>query len=128
VTADHWDLVEGQGSIFHPAFLQVTIGLLVGSQPDAFVVCHDPQREELLGCPGFRLPSIAAVIERTIAIGRLTNPDIHCVGVALNTSKLTREARASALQRYADEFALPCVDPLIEGVGPIVDRLLREFP
>jgi uncharacterized NAD-dependent epimerase/dehydratase family protein len=126
--ADHWDLVEGQGGIFHPAFLQVTIGLLVGSQPDAFVVCHDPQREELFGCPGFGLPSIAEVIERTIAIGRLTNPDIRCVGVALNTSKLPRDTRASALQRYADEFSLPCVDPLIEGVGPIVDRLLREFP
>jgi uncharacterized NAD-dependent epimerase/dehydratase family protein len=121
--ADHWDVIEGQGSIFHPAFLQVTIGLLVGSQPDAFVVCHDPLRNEVLGCPSFRLPSIGEVIERTIAIGRLTNPAIRCVGIAVNTSKLSSEQRTSVLKQYANEFALSCVDPLIDGVGPIVDRL-----
>jgi uncharacterized NAD-dependent epimerase/dehydratase family protein len=125
--ADHWDVIEGQGSIFHPAFLQVTIGLLVGSQPDAFVVCHDPLRNEVLGCPSFRLPSIGEVIERTIAIGRLTNPAIRCVGIAVNTSKLSSEQQTSVLKQYANEFALPCVDPLIDGVAPIVDRLCREF-
>jgi uncharacterized NAD-dependent epimerase/dehydratase family protein len=126
--ANHWDLIEGQGSIFHPGFLQVTIGLLAGSQPDAFVVCHDPLRKELLGFPNFRVPSIGDVIERTIAIGRLTNPAIHCVGVALNTSKVSGDARTLLLKQYSGELALPCVDPLIDGVGPIVDRLSGEFP
>lgn len=125
--ADHWDVIEGQGSIFHPGFLQVTIGLLVGSQPDAFVVCHDPLRKEVLGCPNFQLPSIGDVIERTIATGRLTNPAIRCVGVAVNTSKMSGEARTLLLKQYANELALPCVDPLIDGVAPIVDRLCREF-
>jgi uncharacterized NAD-dependent epimerase/dehydratase family protein len=124
---DHWDVIEGQGGIFHPGFLQVTIGLLVGSQPDAFVVCHDPLRKELLGCAEFELPSVGEVIERTMAIGRLTNPAIHCVGVAVNTSKVSREARVPLLKKYAAELSLPCVDPLIDGVGPIVDRLSREF-
>jgi uncharacterized NAD-dependent epimerase/dehydratase family protein len=125
--ADHWDVIEGQGSIFHPGFLQVTIGLLVGSQPDAFVVCHDPLRKELLGCPNFRLPSVGDVIERTIAIGRLTNPAIRCVGVAVNTSKMPGNARTRLREQYASELALPCVDPLIDGVAAIVDRLGREF-
>jgi uncharacterized NAD-dependent epimerase/dehydratase family protein len=126
--ADHWDMVEGQGSLFHPGYLQVTVGLLVGSQPDAFVVCHDPTRQSISGWEDFPLPSIAALIERTITIGSLTNAAIRCVGVALNTSKIPGAERASLLQGFARETGLPCVDPLIEGVGPIVDRLLTEFP
>lgn len=121
--ADHWDVIEGQGSIFHPGFLQVTIGLLVGSQPDAFVVCHDPLRKEVLGCPNFQLPSIGDVIDRTIAIGRLTNPGIRCAGIAVNTSKMSSDARTRLRKQYETEYALPCVDPLIDGVAAIVDRL-----
>jgi uncharacterized NAD-dependent epimerase/dehydratase family protein len=126
--SDHWDVVEGQGGIFHPGYLQVTIGLLVGSQPDAFVVCHDPLRHTIEGWPDFPLPTIGQVIERTVAIGRLTNPAIRCVGVSLNTSKVPAGDRAAVLARYAAETGLPCVNPLIDGVGPIVDRLLEEFP
>ena len=127
-TPDHWDIIEGQGAIFHPGYLQVTIGLLVGSQPDAFVVCHDPLRSTVSGWPQFALPGISEVIERTTAIGRLTNPGIRCVGISLNTSKLKVDERDRALVRYAAESGLPCVDPLIGGVGPIADRLLEEFP
>jgi len=126
--ADHWDMVEGQGSLFHPGYLQVTVGLLVGSQPDAFVVCHDPTRQSISGWEDFPLPSIAALSERTIAIGSLTNPAIRCVGVSLNTSKIPALERAALIQNFERETGLPCVDPLIEGVGPIVDRLLAEFP
>jgi len=126
--ADHWDMVEGQGSLFHPGYLQVTVGLLVGSQPDAFVVCHDPSSTAISGWEDFPLPSIPALIERTVALGSLTNPAIRCVGVALNTSKIAPAERRSVLDRYARETALPCVDPIIDGVGPIVDRLLAQFP
>jgi uncharacterized NAD-dependent epimerase/dehydratase family protein len=125
--ATHWDLIEGQGGIFHPAFLQVTIGLLVGSQSDAFVVCHDPRRKEVLGCPGFKVPSIGDVIDRTIAIGSLTNPAIRCVGIAVNTYGMSGEARAELRSRYESQHALPCVDPMIDGVGAIIDRLNRTF-
>jgi len=123
---DHWDVIEGQGSIFHPGYLQVTVGLLVGSQPDAFVVCHDPRRKAVSGWPDFPLPSIAAVIKQTIAVGALTNPAIRCVGVALNTSKVPNAERNALLEQYAGDTGLPCIDPLIDGVGPIVDRLESE--
>ncbi len=125
--ADHWDMVEGQGAIFHPGYLQVTVGLLVGSQPDAFVVCHDPLRTHIASWPDFLLPTIAQVIERTVQVGRLTNPAIRCVGIALNTSKVPAAERPALLARYAGEFGLPCVDPIQNGVGPIVDRMLQEF-
>lgn len=124
----HWDLIEGQGAIFHPGYLQVTVGLLVGSQPDAFVVCHDPLRRTIAGWPEFPLPTIGEVIERTVAVGSLTNPAIRCVGVALNTSKIPAGERGAMLARYAAETRLPVVDPLIDGVGPIVERMLAEFP
>jgi uncharacterized NAD-dependent epimerase/dehydratase family protein len=126
--ADHWDVVEGQGALFHPGYLQVTVGLLVGSQPDAFVVCHDPTRTHVSGWPDYPLPSVGQVIERAIVIGSLTNPKIRCVGVALNTSKVPASDRAAILSRYARETDLPCIDPIADGVGPIVERLMREFP
>jgi uncharacterized NAD-dependent epimerase/dehydratase family protein len=126
--ADHWDMVEGQGSLFHPGYLQVTVGLLVGSQPDAFVVCHDPLSHEIGGWPGFPLPTLTALIERTVLLGSLTNPAIRCVGVSLNTSKVPAAERGRLLARYAEETRLPCVDPLIEGVAPIVDKLIAEYP
>ena len=124
---EHWDVIEGQGSIFHPGFLQVTIGLLVGSQPDAFVVCHDPLRKTVSGWPNFPLPSIADVIARTVGIGKLTNPGIRCVGVALNTSKVPLAERTTLLTQYATQTGLPCVDPMIDGVGPILDRIESDF-
>lgn len=127
-SSDHWDIVEGQGALFHPGYLQVTVGLLVGSQPDAFVVCHDPLRTHVLGWPTFPLPGINQVIERTVLLGRLTNPAIRCVGVALNTSKIEQGARAALLAKFTAETGLPCVDPLVDGVAPIVDRMLEEFP
>ena len=100
----------------------------MGSQPDAFVVCHDPLRTSVSGWPGFKLPTIDEVIARTISVGRLTNPDIRCVGVALNTSKVPGAARAEVLAQTVAATGLPCVDPLVEGVGPIVERMFAEFP
>ena len=124
---EHWDVIEGQGSIFHPGFLQVTIGLLIGSQPDAFVVCHDPLRKTVSGWPSFPLPSVADVIARTVSIGKLTNPFIRCVGVALNTSKVAPAERATLLTQYAAQTGLPCVDPVLDGVEPIVDRIVSDY-
>jgi uncharacterized NAD-dependent epimerase/dehydratase family protein len=124
----HWDVIEGQGALFHPGYLQVTVGLLVGSQPDAFVVCHDPLRRAVSGWPDFPLPTLHEVIDRTVALGSLTNRAIRCVGISLNTSKIAVADRPAILARYADETRLPVVDPLIDGTGAIVDRLLQEFP
>jgi uncharacterized NAD-dependent epimerase/dehydratase family protein len=124
---DHWDVIEGQGSIFHPGYLQVTVGLLVGSQPDAFVVCHDPLRQTISGWPSFPLPKITEVIDRTVQTGKLTNPNIRCVGVALNTSKIAPGDRQRVVARYAQQAGLPCVDPLIDGVAPLVDLIQAVF-
>jgi uncharacterized NAD-dependent epimerase/dehydratase family protein len=123
----HWDLIEGQGSLFHPSFAGVSLGLLHGAQPDAFVVCHEPTRTKMRGV-AHPLPSIQEVIDLTIACGKLTNPAIACVGISINTSALS-DAEASALLASTTEaFGLPSVDPIRSGVGPIVDRIASVFP
>ena len=87
----HWDVIEGQGSLFHPGYAAVSLGLLHGSQPDGFVACQDPGRLTVLGSPDRALPTVEQLIEATVTLGRLTNPAIRCVGLSFNTSAYTAE-------------------------------------
>ncbi len=125
--ASHWDLIEGQGSLFHPSFAGVTLGLLHGAQADAFVVCHEPTRTTMRGV-AHPLPSIAAVIDLTLRCGRLTNPDIRPVGIAIATQRLHEDEARTLLAAAAREHGLPATDPVRFGVEGIVDHLLAEFP
>ncbi len=120
---DHWDVVEGQGSLFHAAYAGVTLGLLHGSQPDAVVVCHDPGRPHMRGTPTIPVHSLTETIDVNIAAGRLTNPDIRCIGVAINTSRLSESETADVLGAAEAETGLPAVDPLKNGVARLVDAL-----
>jgi uncharacterized NAD-dependent epimerase/dehydratase family protein len=120
---DHWDVIEGQGSLFHPGYAAVTLGLMHGSQPDAFVVCHAAGRTKIEAFPDFPLPTIRELIDLTIANGRVTNPGIRCVGISVNTAAMGADERAAYLAEKADEFDLPCVDPVATGVAPIVDHI-----
>jgi uncharacterized NAD-dependent epimerase/dehydratase family protein len=120
---DHWDVIEGQGSLFHPAYAGVTLGLLHGSQPDALVLCHDPSRLHLEGFPEFPLIDLKLAIQGYVAAARLTNPRATFVGVSLNTSRLTVEQRAETITRLEDELGLPCSDPLVTGMSSIADGL-----
>ena len=124
--ADHWDVIEGQGSVFHPGFSAVSVGLLVGSQPDAFVVCTEAGRTHIKGWPSFELPSIEAVIQRTLDIGAQVNPSIRCVGISVNTSMLSELERAEYLAQLSSDYGLPAVDPIALGVGPLVDFLTED--
>lgn len=123
----HWDVVEGQGSLFHPSFAGVTLGLLHGAQPDAFVVCHEPTRTTMRGV-AHALPTIGEVIEATVAMGKLTNPAIRCVGIAINTAALGEDEARRVLDKTAHEHGLPASDPVRFGVAAIVDRVIAEFP
>ena len=120
--ADHIDVIEGQGSIFHPSYAGVALGLLHGSQPDLFVVCHEPGRTHVLGHSEFALPSIEQVIEQTLALGRLTNPAIRCAGVSLNTAKFDAAGAQREFDSVEKRLGLPVADPM-RG-GPAFERLL----
>jgi uncharacterized NAD-dependent epimerase/dehydratase family protein len=124
---DHWDVIEGQGSLFHPGYAAVTLGLLHGSQADAFVVCHAAGRKYVEAFPECLLPSIPKLIEQTIVCGSVTNGNIRCAGVSVNTSAMQTDERGSYLSNLAELTGLPCVDPVATGVGPIVDYLDENF-
>ena len=123
----HWDLIEGQGSLFHPSFAGVSLGLLHGAQADAFVVCHEPTRTTMRGVK-HALPSIREVIDLTVQLGRLTNPDIRATGIAINTQALEEGEARALLDRLSAEHGLPATDPVRFGVEGLVDRLVAEFP
>ena len=122
--ADHWDVIEGQGSLFHPAYAGVSLGLLHGSQPDAIVVCHEARRSVHSGFPGYPLPTLEECIELNVRLARRTNPAARCVGVSVNTLPLPAAERGDYLRDLSRRLGLPCVNPLIEGPGAIVDVLL----
>jgi uncharacterized NAD-dependent epimerase/dehydratase family protein len=123
--ADHWDLVEGQGSLFHASYAGVTLGLIHGAQPDALVMCHEPTRPHMRGLPHYKLPDLQTCIDVNLAAARLTNPSVRCVGVSLNTSALDRAAAERILRETELKYGLPAVDPLRTGVGRIVDVLAQ---
>jgi uncharacterized NAD-dependent epimerase/dehydratase family protein len=120
---DHWDLVEGQGSLFHASYAGVTLGLIHGAQPDALVMCHEPTRPHMRGLPHYRLPDLQTCIDANLAAARLTNPNVRCVAVSLNTSALDAAAAERTLRDTERTYGLPAVDPLRTGVGKIVDQL-----
>lgn len=122
-----WDLIEGQGSLFHPSFAGVSTGLLHGAQPDALLVCHDPSRDHMRGLPHYQLPTLAETIDANLRTARLTNPDVRAVGIALNTSKLDRAEAERLCAETADTFGLPCTDPFAMGVAPIIDWMQQCF-
>lgn len=124
---DHWDVIEGQGSLFHPAYAAVTLGLLHGSQPDAIVLCHDPTRKTLLGYPEYPMPELNDAIDLYVRSARLTNRGSRCIGISLNTSKLDEEARERVIRELRERFGLPVFDPIRDGAAEIVDVLERYF-
>jgi uncharacterized NAD-dependent epimerase/dehydratase family protein len=122
--ADHWDVIEGQGSLFHPAYAGVSLALLHGSQPNVVVVCHEPGRERVLGHPDFALPTIEETIELALRLGRRTNPAIRCGGVSLDTSRFDAGAAARLLAAESERLGCAVADPIRGGAA--FERLVED--
>lgn len=120
---EHWDVVEGQGSLFHPAYAAVTTGLVHGSQPDAMILCHDPRRSHIDGYPDYPIPPLAEVSRRYEELARLTNRQARVVGLSLNTSGIDEADARDIIARHSDELAMPSTDPYRFGCEPLVDAL-----
>jgi uncharacterized NAD-dependent epimerase/dehydratase family protein len=112
---NHWDIIEGQGSLFHPSYAGVSLGLLHGSQPDAIVVCHDIMRRKIAGLESFALASLGEVIDLNVRHARLTNPAARCVGVSLNTATLEESHAQATLAQHRADLGLPIADPMRGG-------------
>lgn len=124
--AGHWDVIEGQGAITHPAYAGVSLGLLHGSQPDVFVVCHEPGRTEMIGTAGYELTSIAEIVELTLVLGRRTNSAIRCGGFSFNTSAMGETEAADLMAAESRRLGLPVADPMRGGpaFAALVDSCL----
>ncbi len=124
--ADHWDVIKGQGSLFHPSYAAVTLGLIHGSQPDVILLCHMPGRSAILGRPDFPLPPLDVAIEQYLVAARLTNPAVRCGGISLNTSALDPTAAADEIARVEDVYGLPAADPIRGGaaLARLIDNCL----
>lgn len=118
-----WDVIEGQGSLFHPSFAGVSTGLLHGAQPEAIVLCHDPARAEMRGIPGRSLPDLSDCLAMNLQVARLTSPRVYAAGVCLNTVTMDEDAARALCRRVEDMLGLPATDPHRFGVEPILGLL-----
>jgi len=122
--ADHWDLIEGQGSLFHVSYSGVTLALIHGGQPDALVICHEPTRKHMRGLPEHTLPSIEAVRDMALALARVANPACVAVGVSINTQAMSEADAKAYLAEVEQRTGLPATDPFRFGAGKLVDAML----
>ena len=120
---DHWDIIEGQGSLFHVSYSGVTMALIHGGQPDALVVCHEPTREHMRGLPGYSLPSLEAVRDMALQLARVANPACEVIGYAVNTQNMDDDAARAYLAEVEAKLGLPATDPYRYGAGKLVDAL-----
>ena len=118
---DHWDVIEGQGCLFHPSYAAVTLGLVHGSQPDVLVLCHEAGRSHILNLEAYPIPDLGACMEVYTTAARLTNPAASFAGVCVNTAHLAEEPAARYLRETEEALGMPCCDPVRHGVGRIVD-------
>ncbi len=120
---DHWDLIEGQGSLFHISYSGVTMALVHGGQPDALILCHEPTRDHMRGLPGFDLPSLQELQATALPLAQKSNPACQVVGISVNTQHLSEEEANAYLAKLEAEMGLPAVDPFRHGADRLVDAL-----
>lgn len=115
--------VEGQGSLVHPAYSGVTLGLFHGSAPHALVLCHRAGTTEVEGYPGHPLPSLPELVELHERMS-LPARRARVAAVALNTAGLDEEAAAAAAAEAARDTGLPAADPVRDGAESLLDGVL----
>ena len=120
---DHWDLIEGQGSLFHVSYSGVTMALVHGGQPDALVLCHEPTRPHMRGLPGYKLPSLTEVRDVALTLARVGNPACQVVGVSVNTQHMSEDDARAYLAQIEQDMGLPATDPFRFGADKLVDAL-----
>ena len=121
--ADHWDLIEGQGSLFHASFSGVTMALIHGGQPDALILSHEPTRAHMRGLPDYELPSLEAVRDMALPLARIVNPAAQVIGISINTASMGEDEALSYLEGVEKRMGLPAVDPFRQGADRLVDAL-----
>lgn len=121
---DHWDLIEGQGSLFHPSYSGVTMALVHGGQPDALILCHEPTREHMRGLPGYTPPSLEELRDVALRLSRVVNPECVVAAISVNTQHMDEHQALEYLAGVEEQMGIPAVDPFRQGAKRLVEALL----
>ena len=120
---DHWDHIEGQGSLFHVSYSGVTMALVHGGQPDALILGHEPTRLHMRGLPEYQQPSLEELRDMALPLARVGNPGCQVVGISVNTQHLGSDEAITYLEEVEERMGLPTVDPIRIGAGRLVEAL-----
>ena len=120
---DHWDMIEGQGSLFHVSYSGVTMALIHGGQPDALILCHEPTRKHMRGLPGYSLPSLERLRDTVLPIARIANPACQVAGISINTQHMSEAEAKAYIGETEKNLKLPATDPYRFGSDKLVDAL-----
>jgi len=121
--ADHWDHIEGQGSLFHASYSGVTMALIHGGQPDALILAHEPTRTHMRGLPDYKLPSLEALRDLALTVARVVNPACVVAGISINTQHLGEDEAKAYVAEVEARMGLPTTDPYRFGAEKLVDAL-----
>lgn len=119
-------LIEGQGSINHPGYSGVTLGLMHGSCPDGMILCHQPSRTHIgdyRDHAWLPIPPLADYVKLYEVLASAVHPS-KVIGIALNTYDLSEAAARAACEAATQETGLPATDPVRFGTGPLVDAVV----
>lgn len=120
---DHWDIIEGQGSLMHVSYSGVTMALVHGGQPDALIVCHEPTREHMRGLPDYKVPTMQQIIDVALPLARVGNPACQVVGISVNTQHMSEDEAVAYLAGVEESMGMPAVDPFRHGAERLADAL-----
>jgi uncharacterized NAD-dependent epimerase/dehydratase family protein len=121
--ADHWDIIEGQGSLFHVSYSGVTLALIHGGQPDALIISHEPTREHMRGLPDYKVPEMSAIRDVALTLAKVANPDCKVIGISVNTQHMSEDEARAYLAKVEAEMGLPAVDPFRHGAERLAEAL-----
>ena len=123
---DHWDIIEGQGSLFHVSYSGVTMALIHGGQPDHIILCHEPTRTHMRGLPHYDVPTLDALYQLVLPLAKISNPNCKISGICINTKNMDHLEAEDLKNEIEKAFKLPTVDPFVDGTKKIVDRLVQD--
>ncbi|KFD22725.1 N-acetyltransferase DgcN [Tatumella ptyseos] len=124
-TDDHWDIIEGQGSLFHPAYAGVSLGLLQGAQPHWLVMCHEMGRTHMRHLPHIPMVDPEDCLAANLQAGKVTSDNVRLAGFSVNTSNFNEQEAKAYLQDLSQRFGVPATDPVRFGITEIA-ALLKE--
>lgn len=120
----HFDIIEGQGSLLHPSYAGVSLGILHGAQPDYLILCHDPSRTHIRHLKHIKSPSIEETITQNLDAVKVTNKNAKFIGICLNLSHISDiNEQLKIKSDIENKYNLPVCDPIKDGTAIIIDQI-----